>query len=102
MSATDAAEAIKIYSENHNSIDVILLDMLMPKMNGSATIPELKKINPQVKIIGMSGSLLENLNHEMKTIMQEFPFLQKPFYSEEVVTLVNDVLSGAQKPCAVE
>ena len=101
ISAFDGTEAIKIYAENQKNIDVVLLDMLMPKLNGPSTIPALRKINPQVKIIGMSGSMLENLNYEIKTLMQELPFLQKPFYAEEVITLVNEVLCGVQKTCAV-
>ncbi len=101
LSAFDAIEALKIYAEYYQNIDVVLLDMLMPKLNGPSTIPELRKINPNVKIIGMSGSMFENLSNEMKLLMQELPFLQKPFYSEEVVTLVNDVLYGVQKACVV-
>jgi DNA-binding NtrC family response regulator len=75
--------------------------MLMPKLNGPSTIPELRKINPDVKIIGMSGSMFENLSIEMKVLMKELPFLQKPFYSEEVVTLLNEVLYGVRKTCVV-
>ena len=101
LSAFDAIEAIKIYGEYHQNIDVVLLDMLMPKLNGPSTIPELRKVNPNVKIIGMSGAMFENLSHEMKVLMQELPFLEKPFYSEEVVTLINDVLYGVQKTCVV-
>jgi two-component system cell cycle sensor histidine kinase/response regulator CckA len=101
ISAFDGTEAIKIYAENQKNIDVVLLDMLMPKLNGPSTIPALRKINPQVKIIGMSGSMLENLHYELKTLMQELPFLQKPFYAEEVITLVNEVLCGVQKTYAV-
>jgi PAS domain S-box-containing protein len=101
LSALDAIEAIKVYAENHENIDVVLLDMLMPKLNGPSTIPELRKINPDVKIIGMSGSMFENLSIEMKVLMKELPFLQKPFYSEEVVTLLNEVLYGVRKTCVV-
>jgi DNA-binding NtrC family response regulator len=97
----DAIEAIKVYAENHENIDVVLLDMLMPKLNGPSTIPELRKINSEVKIVGMSGSMFENLSIEMKVLMKELPFLQKPFYSEEVVTLLNDVLYGVRKTCVV-
>jgi CheY-like chemotaxis protein len=101
LSALDAIEAIKVYAENHENIDVVLLDMLMPKLNGPSTIPELRKINSEVKIVGMSGSMFENLSLEMKVLMKELPFLQKPFYSEEVVTLLNDVLYGVRKTCVV-
>jgi PAS domain S-box-containing protein len=101
MSAYDGNEAISMYAENQNEIDVVLLDMLMPKVNGLATIPELKKINPHVKIICMSGSVLENMSSEMSALIQEMPFLQKPFNSDDVVFLVNNIIYGIQKPCIV-
>jgi two-component system cell cycle sensor histidine kinase/response regulator CckA len=99
LSASDGIEAIKIYEKNKNRINVVLLDMLMPSMNGPSTVPMLRKINPQVKIIGMTGCMVENLTEEMHSLMQELPFLQKPFDSEDVVTLVNDVMRGVQNAC---
>ncbi len=97
MTAYDGHEAISIYEKNRNKIDVVLLDMLMPNMNGLITIPALRRINPNVKIIGMSGSLLENLSSDMAAIVQELPFLQKPFDSEDMVMLVNNEIYGAPK-----
>ena len=101
MTAFDGHEAISIYEKNKNKIDVVLLDMLMPNMNGLATIPALRRINPNIKIIGMSGSLLENLPSDMSTFVQELPFLQKPFDSEDMVMLVNNEIYGAPKIAAV-
>jgi two-component system cell cycle sensor histidine kinase/response regulator CckA len=100
MTAYDGSEAISIYEKNKNKIDVVLLDMLMPNMNGLTTIPALRKINPNIKIIGMSGSLLENLPSDMSTLVQELPFLQKPFDSEDMVMLVNNEIYGAQRYAA--
>jgi CheY-like chemotaxis protein len=73
------------------------MDMLMPKLSGLAAIPELRQINPNIKIIGMTGSVLDNLSTEMNRVMQELPFLQKPFTSEDVATMVNEVLSDEPK-----
>ncbi len=101
MTAFDGHEAISIYEKNRNKIDVVLLDMLMPNMNGLTTIPALRRINPNIKIIGMSGSLIENLPSDMSTLVQELPFLQKPFDSEDMVMLVNNEIYGASKIAAV-
>jgi PAS domain S-box-containing protein len=101
MTAFDGHEAISIYEKNRNKIDVVLLDMLMPNMNGLTTIPALRRINPNIKIIGMSGSLLENLPSDLNTLVQELPFLQKPFDSEDMVMLVNNEIYGASKIAAV-
>jgi PAS domain S-box-containing protein len=101
MTAFDGHEAISIYEKNKNKIDVVLLDMLMPNMNGLTTIPALRRINPNIKIIGMSGSLLENLPSDMSTLVQKLPFLQKPFDSEDMVMLVNNEIYGVPKIEAV-
>jgi PAS domain S-box-containing protein len=101
MTAFDGHEAISIYEKNKNKIDVVLLDLLMPNMNGLTTIPALRRINPQIKIIGMSGSLLENLPSDMSALVQELPFLQKPFDSEDMVMLVNNEIYGVPKIAAV-
>jgi PAS domain S-box-containing protein len=92
LTAYDGYEAITVYKENQKKIDIVLLDMLMPKLSGLSTIPELRQINPQIKIIGMTGSMLENLSSEMNAVMHELPFLQKPFSSEDVASMVNEVL----------
>ena len=97
LTAIDGNEAISIYEKNKNKIEVVLLDMLMPNLDGVSTVTQLKKINPDVKIIGMSGSLLENMTDEMNKLLEKIPFLQKPFESDDVVLLINDVISGKTK-----
>jgi PAS domain S-box-containing protein len=92
FSAYDGDEAITLYKKHRDEIDIVLLDMLMPKMSGLSAIPELRRINPNIKIIGMTGSMLDNLTNEMNMVMRELPFLQKPFTSEDVATMVNEVL----------
>jgi PAS domain S-box-containing protein len=102
LSAFNGNEAITVFKENKDTIDIVLLDMLMPKLSGLSTIPELRHINPQIKIIGMTGSVLENLSSEMNAITQELPFLQKPFSSDDVATMVNEVLSEVPSACTEE
>ena len=97
LSAFDGNEAISMYKENQDKIDIVLLDMLMPKLSGLSAIPELRQINPQIKIIGMTGSILDNLSSEMSAVMQELPFLHKPFNSEDVAAMVNEVLCDTTK-----
>ena len=92
LSAFDGIEAIAVYEENQNKIDIVLLDMLMPKLSGLSTIPKLRQINPQIKIICMTGSMLDNLGSEMNAAIRKLPFLQKPFNYEDVATMVNEVL----------
>jgi len=95
LTAYNGDEAITVYRQYQDTIDVVLMDMLMPKLSGLSAIPELRHINPQVKIIGMTGSMLENMSGEMNGIMKELHFLQKPFNSDAVTTMVHEVLCEA-------
>ncbi len=55
LTATDGAEAVAIYAQHRHEIAVVLTDMMMPIMDGPATIRALTKIDPKVKIVAASG-----------------------------------------------
>jgi len=55
LTATDGAEAVAIYAAHREEIAVVLTDMMMPVMDGSALIRALQRINPAVKIVPASG-----------------------------------------------
>jgi len=55
LTATDGAEAVAIYAQHRHEIAVVLTDMMMPIMDGPATIRALTKIDPAVKIVAASG-----------------------------------------------
>jgi PleD family two-component response regulator len=49
------AKAVEVYSRLHDEIDLVILDMVMPEMNGAETLRLLKKIDPTVRAILCSG-----------------------------------------------
>jgi len=55
MIANSGKEALKIYSEKKDQINLVVLDMIMPEMNGLETFLELKKQNPDVKVLLSTG-----------------------------------------------
>jgi len=55
LTATDGADAVSVYAEHKNEIAVVLTDMMMPLMDGTATIHALMRINPAIKIVAASG-----------------------------------------------
>jgi CheY-like chemotaxis protein len=90
--AGDGIEAITLYTQHKKEISVVLIDMMMPTMDGPTTIRFLQKINPQVKIIGVSGlvsnhEMLELLGNSVKT------FLPKPYTSQELLKNLQLVLN---------
>jgi CheY-like chemotaxis protein len=46
---------VAVYAQQKNDISIVLVDMMMPSMDGATTIRTLQKINPQIKIIAVSG-----------------------------------------------
>src|ERR1019366_8753946 len=57
--AADGAEAVSLYQSRRNEIALVITDMMMPVMDGPATIVALKAINPEVKIVSSSGMASE-------------------------------------------
>jgi PAS domain S-box-containing protein len=62
ITANDGADGLALYVQNKLEIKTVIVDMAMPIMNGRATIQALRKINPDIKIIAISGGQHEE-NH---------------------------------------
>jgi PAS domain S-box-containing protein len=90
--ASDGIEAIALYTQRKEEISVVLIDMMMPSMDGPSTIRVLQRIDPQVKVIGVSGlvsndKMIEILGNSVKT------FLPKPYTSNELLKNLQVVLN---------
>jgi PAS domain S-box-containing protein len=89
MLASDGIEAIDIYAQNHRSIAIVLIDMMMPNLDTRSTIHALQRINPQVQIVVMSGSYL-NLESMVDT-QQVSAFITKPFTTINVLQTLESI-----------
>jgi two-component system, cell cycle sensor histidine kinase and response regulator CckA len=87
ITASDGIEAIALYAEHKHDINVVLLDMMMPLLDSATTIRTLRKLNPQVNIIAMSGLAT---NEAITRTMSEGvkAFLAKPFTADELLNLL--------------
>ncbi len=76
-------EAVDYYAANWSTIDLVILDMIMPVMNGKDTFAAMKEINPGILALLASGY---SLNGEAQAILNSGVkgFLQKPFTMEEL------------------
>ncbi|MGM0681398.1 MAG: response regulator, partial [Thermodesulfobacteriota bacterium] len=90
--ALSGEEAINIYKENKDKIDVVLLDMLMPGMDGGEVYDRLKEINPGVRALLSSGY---SLNGEAQNILSRGcdGFVQKPYGIEELSHKLHEVMN---------
>ncbi len=94
ITARDGAEAVATFTAHRDEIKGVLTDMIMPHMDGPATIRVLKRIDPSVKVIAASG-LMDNEKVKDATGLSHIAFLMKPYTAEKLLTTVNRVLSEA-------
>lgn len=89
--AENGKEASDIYLQKKDDIDLVLLDLVMPKMNGRDALKAMKKINPDVKVLLTSGFNREVEKTEIKT-WGISGFVKKPFRRGELSRIVYDTL----------
>jgi len=87
LTARDGEEALHVYQKHWQEIDSVLLDWGLPRLGGSAVFRKLKEMNPQVRVIGISGYLDYDLRDSM---LREGvrDFLQKPCTPNEILEKV--------------
>jgi PAS domain S-box-containing protein len=93
LTASSGIDAIALYAQHQDNISLVLVDMMMPSMDGAMTIRTLQKINPHVKIIAVSG-LISSAQMATTASPGIQSFLPKPYTAKELVTTVNQVCSA--------
>ncbi|VVB88880.1 Methanogenesis regulatory histidine kinase FilI [uncultured archaeon] len=91
LTAEDGVQAVAMYAQNMDKIKVILMDMMMPVMDGHASIRAVRRINPEVKIISVSGLAEKDRHANMADYTNAF--LPKPYTAESLLKTIHDVLS---------
>jgi PAS domain S-box-containing protein len=97
ITASDGAEAVALYAQRAQEIALVLTDMMMPVMDGAATVQVLVRINPLVRVIAASGlSAKENIAKAAGSGVMDF--LPKPYTAQTLLNLIRTVLD---RPVAV-
>ena len=89
----DGAEAVEFYRKAWPDVDLVILDMVMPRMGGKDAFLAMRKINPQVKALIVSGFSVEG---EAQHLLDSgaLGFLQKPYRRIELARMVAKALKG--------
>lgn len=90
--ASGGEEAINIYKKHGSEIDLILLDVVMPYVNGEEVYREVQKMNPNVKILVVSGFTPKTAERLLK--VSGAIFLSKPFSRAQLAHAVRDILDA--------
>ncbi|MBW1744652.1 MAG: response regulator, partial [Deltaproteobacteria bacterium] len=89
--ASSGMEAAEIYKKHKDEIKLVILDMIMPDMDGGQTYDQIKEDNPNVKVLLASGY---SINGKASEILKRGcdGFIQKPFNMKELSIKIRDVL----------
>ncbi len=91
ITALSGREGVETYGRRKDEIDLVILDMIMPDLEGGKAFEELRAINPAVKVLLCSGY---TLNNEAEAILARGckAFMQKPFNIQSLSVKVREVL----------
>lgn len=90
LTAQNGLEAVYVFERNGGQVELLLTDMMMPGMDGAATIKALKKLKPKLRVIAASG-----LSDAAESVGVDFQaFLPKPFRVDKLLHVVDEVLHG--------
>lgn len=94
LSASDGQEGLELSRKYPGTIDLVITDVDMPRLNGMDLSAHLLKERPGIKVIVMSGA-------EMGEIVRQnvhLPFLPKPFDGEALLERVREILGAPVQP----
>lgn len=93
--ARDGEETLEVFKENLDRIDLIILDVIMPKLKGRDVYDAVKAIAPSTKILFCSGYSKEDIVSQ-GAMEQGMNFLAKPFTPKELLIKIREVLDGGE------
>jgi len=91
MTANDGTDAISKYAMEKDRIALVVTDMMMPYMDGPATIRALRKMNPNVRILAVSGL---TQNGQFTEEVPGIAFLPKPYTAQKLLEFIRTVLDS--------
>jgi len=93
LMAKDGIEGVDIFKKHYQKIELVLLDLVMPKMSGNEAYSEMKKIDPDLKVLLASGFVKD---YRVEEIINEGAqaFLQKPYTFGRLAKAVYDVIES--------
>jgi len=89
--AKSGKEAVEVYRQHKDTIDLVIVDMIMPRMGGGEAYDRMKEIDPHLKVLLSSGYSIDG---EATKILERGcnGFIQKPFNMEELSVKIREIL----------
>jgi two-component system, cell cycle sensor histidine kinase and response regulator CckA len=96
LASADAKAALAVLEQRAKDIRLLLTDLIMPEINGRELARQITAINPDIKVLFMSG-YTENTIDQHGVLNPDANFLQKPFTPASLAAKVREVLDGSAK-----
>jgi CheY-like chemotaxis protein len=93
LTASDGESALELYCKEQKRIDLVLLDLIMPGMNGRECLEELLKVNPRLKVVMTCSGFLGGSNKKLIESKAK-GFLSKPYEIGEFPRVIRDALDS--------
>ena len=91
LAACDGMAAVTQFAQHKDVIGLVLVDLMMPYMDGTATIQALRTIDPDIKVVAMSGL---NAGNQSSEEIQVHHCLMKPFTAEDLLMTLHQILNA--------
>jgi PAS domain S-box-containing protein len=97
ITAPDGESALKLYSREWERIDLIILDLIMPRMSGNLCFEEIMRVNPNARVIIASGY---SDNGQMRKSIEGRArgFIGKPFNVKRLLRIIREILDNDRDP----
>jgi CheY-like chemotaxis protein len=92
LTASDGEAAISLFSERPDQIDLVVMDLSMPRMDGSEAMGHIRAIRPDIPIILSSGYGERTVRSKLQD-HEPTAFVQKPYEPQVMVDLIQSVLA---------
>ena len=89
--AKDGVDALHVFNQHKDEIQLLILDVIMPKKNGKEVYDEIRNVRPEIKSIFISG-YTANMIHKKKIAEEGLHFFSKPILPDELLRRVRNVL----------
>jgi two-component system, cell cycle sensor histidine kinase and response regulator CckA len=94
LEAANGVEAMELIGKEGSQIDLVVSDVVMPEMDGPTLLKEMRRNNPGLKMIFVSGYAEEAFQKNLPPDVSQYSFLAKPFTLKQLVGAVKQTMAG--------
>ncbi|HOO56900.1 MAG TPA: ATP-binding protein [bacterium] len=91
ISASSGIQGIDIFNLNKDDFDLVIIDLIMPEMDGHETYEKIREIKPGIKVVFLSGFSIDGKHHKLIDNIT-CAFIQKPFGYTKLLSKIRAIL----------